>query len=63
VNAGAVSTVREVALMVGSDVGAIMYALLPTADFVASTAIVNGLSRMKFTAVGTGTLPAVLAVG
>jgi hypothetical protein len=63
VNAGAVSTVREVALMVGSDVGAIMYALLPTADFVASTAIVNGLSRMKFTAVGTGALPAVLAVG
>ena len=63
VNAGAVSTVREVALLVGSDVGAIMYALLPTADFVASTAIVNGLSRMKFTAVGTGTLPAVLAVG
>jgi hypothetical protein len=63
VNAGVVSTVREVALMVGSDVGAIMYALLPTADFVASTAVVNGLSRMKFTAVGTGTLPAVLAVG
>ena len=63
VNAGAVSTVREIALMVGSDVGAIMYALLPTADFVASTAIVNGLSRMKFTAVGTGALPAVLAVG
>jgi hypothetical protein len=63
VNAGAVSTVREVALLVGSDVGAIMYALLPTADFVASTAVVNGLSRMKFTAVGTGALPAVLAVG
>jgi hypothetical protein len=63
VNAGAVSTVREVALLVGSDVGAIMYALLPTADFVASTAVVNGLSRMRFTAVGTGALPAVLAVG
>lgn len=63
VNAGAVSTVREVALMVGSDVGAIMYALLPTADFVASTAVLNGLSRMKFTAVGTGALPAILAVG
>ena len=63
VNAGAVSTAREVALMVGSDVGAILYALLPTADFVASTAIVNGMSRMKFTAVGTGALPAVLAVG
>lgn len=63
VNAGAVSTAREVALLVGSDVGAIMYALLPTADLVASTAIVNGMSRVKFTAVGTGTLPAVLAVG
>jgi hypothetical protein len=65
VNAGAVSTVRSVTLMVGSDVGAIMYALLPTADFVASTAIVNGLSRLKFTAVGAGpsSAPAILAVG
>ena len=63
VAAGQVSTAREVALQVGTEIGGCMYALLPTADFRASVQAGGAFPVVKFQAVGTGALPATLAVG
>lgn len=61
--AGDVSAVREVALQVGTEAGACVYALLPTADFRASVQAGGAFPVVRFQAMGTGALPAVLAVG
>ena len=63
VAAGQISTAREVALQVGTEIGGCMYALLPTADFRASVQGGGAFPVVKFQAVGTGALPATLAVG
>jgi hypothetical protein len=63
VNAGQVSTAREVALQVGTEIGGCAYALLPTADFRATVQTSGAFPVVKFQAIGTGALPAVLAVG
>lgn len=63
VAAGQVSTAREVALQVGTEVGGCMYALLPTADFKATVQTSGAFPVVRFQAMGTGALPAVLAVG
>lgn len=63
VAAGQISTQREVALQVGTEIGGCAYALLPTADFKASVVTSGAFPVVKFTAMGTGALPAVLAVG
>lgn len=63
VAAGQVSTAREVALQVGTEIGGCMYALLPSADFRASVQAGGAFPVLKFQAVGTGALPATLAVG
>lgn len=63
VAAGQISTAREVALQVGTEIGGCMYALLPTADFRATVQTSGAFPVVKFQAVGTGALPAVLAVG
>lgn len=63
VAAGQVSTQREVSLQVGTEIGGCMYALLPTADFRATVQTSGAFPVVKFQAMGTGALPAVLAVG
>jgi hypothetical protein len=63
VAAGQISTQREVALQVGTEIGGCMYALLPTADFRATVQTSGAFPVVRFTAMGTGALPAVLAVG
>lgn len=63
VAAGQISTAREVALQVGTEIGGCMYALLPTADFRATVQTSGAFPVVKFQAVGAGALPAVLAVG
>jgi hypothetical protein len=63
VAAGQVSTAREVALQVGTEIGGCMYALLPTADFRATVQTSGAFPVVRFQAMGTGALPAVLAVG
>lgn len=63
VAAGQISTAREVAIQVGTEIGGCMYALLPTADFRATVQSGGPFPVVKFTATGTGALPAVLAVG
>ena len=63
VNAGQVSTQREVVIQVGTEIGGCMYALLPTADFKATVVTSGAFPVVKFSAMGTGALPAVLAVG
>lgn len=61
--AGDVSSTSEVALMIGTGVGRCMYVLLPEADFRTSAIVSGALTKMRFTAMGTGALPAILAVG
>jgi hypothetical protein len=63
VAAGQVSTAREVSLQVGTEAGGCVYALLPTADFRASVQTSGAFPVLRFQAMGTGALPAVLAVG
>lgn len=63
VAAGQVSTGREVALQVGTEIGGCVYALLPTADFRATVQSSGAFPVVRFQAMGTGALPAVLAVG
>lgn len=63
VAAGQVSTAREVAIQVGTEIGGCMYALLPTADFRATVQTSGAFPVLRFQAMGTGALPAVLAVG
>ena len=63
VAAGQISTSREVALQVGTEIGGCMYALLPSADFRATMQAGGAFPVVKFQAVGTGALPATLAVG
>jgi hypothetical protein len=63
VAAGQISTQREVALQVGTEIGGCLYALLPTADFRATVQTSGAFPVVRFTAMGTGALPAVLAVG
>lgn len=63
VAAGQVSTQREVALQVGTEIGGCLYALLPTADFRATVQTSGAFPVVRFQAMGTGALPAVLAVG
>lgn len=63
VAAGQVSTQREVALQVGTEIGGCLYALLPTADFKATVQTSGAFPVVRFQAMGTGALPAVLAVG
>jgi hypothetical protein len=63
VAAGQVSTAREVAIQVGPEIGGCMYALLPTADFRATVQTSGAFPVLRFQAMGTGALPAVLAVG
>lgn len=63
VAAGQVSTQREIAIQVGTEIGGCMYALLPTADFKATVQTSGAFPVVKFQAMGTGALPAVLAVG
>lgn len=63
VAAGQVSTQREVALQVGTEIGGCVYALLPTADFRATVQTSGAFPVVRFQAMGTGALPAVLAVG
>jgi hypothetical protein len=63
VAAGQISTAREVALHVGTEIGGCLYALLPTADFRATVASSGAFPVVKFQAMGTGALPGTLAVG
>jgi hypothetical protein len=63
VAAGQISTQREVALQVGTEIGGCLYALLPTADFRATVQTSGAFPVVRFQAMGTGALPAVLAVG
>lgn len=63
VAAGQVSTGREVALQVGTEAGGCVYALLPTADFRATVQSSGAFPVVRFQAMGTGALPATLAVG
>jgi hypothetical protein len=63
VNAGQISTAREVALQVGTEAGGCMYALLPTADFRASVQAGGAFPVVRFQAMGTGALPATFALG
>ena len=61
--AGDIATTREISLQVGTEVGACMYAFLPEADCVVTTQHVDGLTVARVVATGTGSLPAILAVG
>jgi hypothetical protein len=63
VAAGQISTAREVALQVGTEIGGCLYALLPTADFRATVQTSGAFPVVRFQAMGTGALPATLAVG
>ena len=61
--AGDASTTRKVSLQIGTEVGALMYAYMPTADCVVTTQNVDGLTVARIVATGTGATPGVLAVG
>jgi len=61
--AGDIATTRKVSLQVGTEIGAVMYAYLPEADCVVTTQHVDGLTVARVVATGTGSLPAILAVG
>jgi len=61
-SAGDVSPTRSVSLQIGSEVGACLYAHMPTADVVVTTQHVDGLTVMRVVATGTGALPGILAV-
>jgi hypothetical protein len=63
VAAGQISTAREVSLQIGTEIGGCMYALLPSADFRATMQAGGAFPVVKFQAMGTGALPATLAVG
>jgi len=63
VAAGQISTAREVALQVGTEIGGGLYALLPTADFRATVQTSGAFPVVRFQAMGTGPSPAILAVG
>ena len=61
--AGDIATTRKVSLQVGTEIGACMYAYMPEADCVVTTQHVDGLTVARVVATGTGSLPAVFAVG
>ena len=61
--AGDIATTRKVSLQVGTEIGACMYAYMPEADCVVTTQHVDGLTVARVVATGTGSLPAILAVG
>jgi len=63
VQAGDISFTRRLALMVGAGRGRLMYVYLPEADFRASVVVSGALTKLRFTAMGTGAIPAVFAVG
>lgn len=63
VSAGQISSAHEVMIQVGTDIGSCMYALLPTADIRASVQTSGAFPVVKFQAIGTGSLPAVFAMG
>jgi hypothetical protein len=63
VAAGQVSTAREVALQIGTEIGGCAYALIPAADFRATVQTSGAFPVVRFQAMGTGALPGVLAVG
>jgi hypothetical protein len=56
VAAGQVSTAREVALQIGTEIGGCAYALLPTADFRATVQTSGAFPVVRFQAMGTGAL-------
>lgn len=62
-SAGDIATTRKVSLQVGTEIGACMYAYMPEADCVVTTQHVDGLTVARVVATGTGSLPAILAVG
>jgi hypothetical protein len=62
-SAGDVAATSKVSVQVGTEIGAVMYAHVPTADVHVSTQISEGLVVAKYTVNGTGALPGVLAVG
>jgi hypothetical protein len=62
-SAGDVSATREVALQVGTEVGACFYVHMATADCQVTTQIVDGLTMARVVCVGTGAVPGLLAVG
>lgn len=61
--AGDIATTRKLSLQVGTEIGACMYAYMPEADCVVTTQHVDGLTVARVVATGTGSLPAILAVG
>jgi hypothetical protein len=60
--AGDVSTTRQVALQVGTEIGAGMYVYMGEADTVVTTRDVDGLTMAHVVCTGTGAVPGVLAV-
>lgn len=62
-SAGDVSATSEVSLQVGTEIGAVMFVHMPTADVRVTTQIVDGLTVARYQVIGTGTVPGVLAVG
>ena len=62
-DAGDVSTAREIALMVGTDVGRLIYVHLKEADFRCAAITSGAFTKVRFTAMGTGDVPATFAVG
>lgn len=61
--AGDVSATRTVALMIGTGAGRLLYVGMPEADFRANVIVSGAVTKLRFTATGTGALPGVLAVG
>lgn len=62
-SAGDVSATVEIGLQIGTEIGSLAYAYLPTADISATVVVTNGFPMLKFSATGTGATPAIFAVG
>lgn len=61
--AGDISATREISIMVGTGVGRLLYIHIPEADFRSSVVVSGAFPKLRFSARGTGTLPAIMAVG
>lgn len=62
-SAGDVSATREVVIQCGTEIDGVLYAFLPTADFVAAAQTTDGFTTVRFTATGTGAVPGLVAFG
>lgn len=62
-DSGDIAATREIALQAGTEVGSLFYALLPTADVVATPMTSGAFTMVRIVATGTGAVPGYVAFG